>query len=225
MVRLILFDIDGTLVHTGGAGVRAFGRAFASEFGLAHGTERMRFAGRTDSGLVREFLAQHGVAPTPENFQRFFDSYVFWLDHHLDEHAGGPCPGVGEWLAGVAALPERPLLGLLTGNIRLGAQLKLRHYRLWESFVTGGFGDDHEDRNEIARIAKTRGSRRLGRELHGREVLVIGDTPLDIACARAIGARCLAVATGGATLEELQAHRPDWAVPDLTRLTPAEACC
>ena len=105
-----------------------------------------------------------------------------------------------EWLAGVAALPTQPLLGLLTGNIRLGAQLKLRHYRLWESFVTGGFGDDHEDRNEIARIAKARGSRRLGRELLGREVLVIGDTPLDIACARAIGARCLAVATGGASL-------------------------
>ena len=126
--------------------------------------------------------------------------------------------------SGVAALPTQPLLGLLTGNIRLGAQLKLRHYRLWEPFVTGGFGDDHEDRNEIARIAKARGSRRLGRELLGREVLVIGDTPLDIACARAIGARCLAVATGGATLEELQAHRPDWAVPDLTHLTPHEAC-
>lgn len=224
MIRLVLFDIDGTLLHTGGAGVRAFAQAFETEFGLRHGTERMRFAGRTDSGLVREFLTQHGVAVTPEHCRRFFDCYVHWLDHHLHQLAGGACPGVDGWLAELAALPAPPVLGLLTGNIRLGAQIKLRHYGLWEPFVTGGFGDDHEDRNEIARVAKTRASRRFGRELRGEEILVIGDTPLDIACGRAIGARCLAVATGGSKLEELQAHRPDWAVTDLTRLHPAEAC-
>ncbi len=224
VVRLVLFDIDGTLIHTGGAGVRAFARAFETEFGLRHGTEQMRFAGRTDSGLVREFLTRHGMDPTPENFRRFFDSYVHWLDHHLHELAGSACPGVDQWLTELAALPQPPLLGLLTGNIRLGAQIKLRHYGLWEPFRTGGFGDDHEDRNEIARVAKARGSQRLGHELRGDEILVIGDTPLDIACGRAIGARCLAVATGGSKLDELQAHRPDWAIPDLTHLQPAEVC-
>lgn len=224
MVRLVLFDIDGTLIHTGGAGVRAFACAFETEFGLRHGTEQMHFAGRTDSGLVREFLTRHGLDPTPENFRRFFDCYVHWLDHHLHEFAGSACSGVDQWLTELATLPEPPLLGLLTGNIRLGAQIKLRHYDLWKPFLTGGFGDDHEDRNEIAQIAKARGSRRFGRELHGEEILVIGDTPLDIACGRAIGARCLAVATGGAKLDELQTHRPDWAVADLTQLAPAEAC-
>lgn len=223
VVRLVLFDIDGTLLHTGGAGVRAFGRTFATEFGLTHGTEQMRFAGRTDSGLVREFLTLHGIPPTTENFQRFCDAYVFWLEHHLRELAGGPCPGACEWLAELTALPDPPLLGLLTGNIRLGAQIKLRHYGLWDSFVTGGFGDDHEDRNEIARVAHARGSRLLGCDLRGDEILVIGDTPLDIACGRAIGARCLAVATGGAKLDELQAHSPDWAVADLTHLSVAAA--
>jgi phosphoglycolate phosphatase-like HAD superfamily hydrolase len=225
VVRLVLFDIDGTLLHTGGAGVRAFGHAFATEFGLRHGMERMRFAGRTDSGLVREFLNSHGVDATPENFRRFFDCYVFWLDHHLRELVGGPCRGAREWLAKLTALPAPPLLGLLTGNIRLGAQIKLRHYHLWDPFVTGGFGDDHEDRNEIARVAKVRASRRLGHQLRGEEILVIGDTPLDIACGRAIGARCLAVATGWATLDELQAHRPDWAVPDLTHVPLPDALC
>ena len=121
------------------------------------------------------------------------------------------------------ALPQPPLLGLLTGNIRLGAEIKLRHFDLWDVFEIGAFGDDHEDRDRIAAMAQQRGSRILGTDLTGNEVLVIGDTPLDIRCARAIGARCLAVATGGHPLAELELHRPDRAVKDLHEITPAEA--
>jgi phosphoglycolate phosphatase len=222
MVRLVLFDVDGTLIRTGGAGVRAFARTFASEFNAADGFERLKFAGRTDPGLVREFFSFHDIAPTPANFQRFFDHYVFWLDQILNESQSEVCPGVWEFLQALQQLPQPPLLGLLTGNIRLGAEIKLRHLKLWGVFQTGGFGDDHEDRSQIAAVARDRGGRMLGAKLRGEEVLVVGDTPLDIRCARAISAKVLAVATGGSRLEELRANRPDWAIPDLRAITARE---
>ena len=222
MVRLVLFDVDGTLIRTGGAGVRAFAKTFASEFGAEDGFERMKFPGRTDPGLVREFFSFHNIAPTPENFTRFFDRYVFWLDQIMRDSQSVVCPGVWEFLHQLQRLPQSPLLGLLTGNIRLGAEIKLRHLRLWDVFQMGGFGDDDEDRGRIAAVARDRGSRVLGRELRGDEVLVVGDTPLDIGCARAIGAKVLAVATGGSRLEDLQAHQPDWAMPDLRAISARE---
>jgi phosphoglycolate phosphatase-like HAD superfamily hydrolase len=224
MIRLVLFDIDGTLVRTGGAGVKAFGRTFASEFNLGHGTERISFAGRTDTGLVKEFFRLHQIEPTAEHLDRFFNTYYFWLDQLLGELRGAVCPGARELIHELRSLPDPPTLGLLTGNVRLGAEIKLRQYDLWHLFETGGFGDDHEDRNEIARIAHQRGSHRMGRTLHGDEVLVIGDTPLDIACANAISARCLAVATGGSTLQQLKEHHPRWAVPDLKAVSARELC-
>jgi phosphoglycolate phosphatase len=222
MVRLVLFDIDGTLIRTGGAGIRAFARAFESEFKLADGFERLKFPGRTDIGLVREFLGFHQIVPTPENLQRFFECYVFWLDHLLRESQAEVCAGVWTFIQELRALAPPPLLGLLTGNIRLGAEIKLRHCDLWDVFETGAFGDEHEERNQIAAIAHQRGCRILGTNLHGDEVLVVGDTPHDIRCGRAIGARVLAVATGGARFEELQALQPDWLVRDLRAISTRE---
>jgi len=224
MVRLVLFDIDGTLVHTGGAGVKAFAKVFATEFGAHDGTERMKFAGRTDVSLVREFFGLHGIPATSENFERFFDRYVHWLDHILAHSQTAECPGVRPFITDLQTQPEPPLLGLLTGNIRLGAEIKLRHFGLWEYFETGGFADDSEDRDHIAAVAHQRASRMLGRKLRGEEIVVIGDTPLDIRCGRAIGAKVLAVATGGARYHELEVHRPEWVVEDLRNVRAAEIC-
>lgn len=214
----MLFDIDGTLIRTGGAGVKAFAKVFETEFKAVDGFERMKFGGRTDTGLVREFFGYHNIPVTPENFKRFFERYVFWLDHILKETQTTVCTGVWEFIRALQGLAQPPLIGLLTGNIRLGAEIKLRHARLWDVFVTGGFADDSEERDKIAAIAKERGSRLLNEDLQGKQVLVIGDTPLDIRCARAIGAKVLAVATGMVPIEELESHKPDWAVRDLTEV-------
>ncbi|MBP9901701.1 MAG: HAD family hydrolase [Verrucomicrobiota bacterium] len=224
MVRLVLFDIDGTLVHTGGAGIKAFARVFATEFNLTHGVERIKFAGRTDVNIVREFFFLHGISASAENFRRFFERYVFWLDHILAESQTEACPGVGQILRALRALPQPPLIGLLTGNIQLGAEIKLRHFDLWREFELGAFADDHEERDQIAHAARHRASRVLKRELRGEEIVVIGDTPLDIRCGRAIGAKVLAVATGGATLDELRPHKADWLVENLEAVTARDLC-
>jgi len=224
MVRLILFDIDGTLIRSGGAGVQAFARAFAAEFGIVDGVERLIFAGRTDSGLAREVFEAQGVPATPENFQRFYDRYMFLLAERLNHTRGSVLPGVRDFLHQLETLPRPPLIGLLTGNIRLGAEIKLRHFGLWGKFHTGGFGDDHEDRNQIAAIARDRGSRVLGEKLRGEQTVVVGDTPHDVRCGRAIGAKVLAVATGGSKHKELAAQRPDWLVADLRGLPAAVVC-
>jgi len=220
----VLFDIDGTLIRSGGAGALAFEHAFASEFGICHATHGVRFSGRTDVSLVREIFRRAGIEPAQAQFDQFFESYVFWLDHLMPQTRGETCVHVRELLDAFSRLCEPPAMGLLTGNIRLGAEIKLRWFDLWQSFALGAFADDHEDRNRLAHIAQQRGSDLLGRPLAGDDILIIGDTPADIACARAIGARCVAVATGGSKLAELEAHHPTWAVPDLRGVDAAELC-
>jgi phosphoglycolate phosphatase len=224
MVRLVLFDVDGTLIHTGGAGIKAFGRTMMSLFDCPDETERVKFAGRTDVSLARELFRLNRIEATADNFRRFFECYPFWLDHLLERCQGGVCRGVRELLDGFRALPQPPVVGLLTGNTRLGAELKLRRFDLWDYFDTGAFADDHENRNQIAAVAKRRGSQLLKKSLRGDQIVVVGDTAHDIQCGRAIGARVLAVTTGGATREQLRPHQPDWLAEDLRQITAEEVC-
>lgn len=216
--RLVLFDIDGTLIRTGGAGIKAFARTAAEVFDCPGGTSSMRFHGRTDVSLVREFLIQNAIPDNHRNVGRFLDAYLVFLDEELRYHRGKVCPGVMRLLDDLAQSEGGPLVALLTGNIRGGAGLKLGSHGLKDRFEFGAYGDDHENRNELARIAVDRGSERLGRHLCGSEVVIIGDTLADIECARSVGAYCVAVATGGNTLAELLEHSPALAVEDLTEV-------
>ena len=168
------------------------------------------------------FFPTNKSKPLPKISSAFFQAYLFWLEQMIRECEGGACHGALEFYQAIATLPEPPLIGLLTGNIRQGARIKLQHYKLWEKFPFGAFADDHEERDRIAAVARERGSAHLGHPIHGEEIVVIGDTPLDIRCARAIKAKALAVATGSFTVEELLQHAPDWAVPDLSKISVQE---
>jgi phosphoglycolate phosphatase len=196
--------------------VKAFAQTSSVMFHIPGGTGALCFAGATDLSLVRQYLKTHQLPVTQTNCERFFESYVHLLDQYLGETKNKiPCPGSLELILDFQSLRNPPLIGLLTGNIQLGAEIKLRHFNLWEFFVLGAFGCDHENRNELAAIAQRRASDHLDRQLKGEEILVIGDTPKDIACAQSIGARSLAVATGGSSLNELRPHHPTYLAQSL----------
>lgn len=219
-VRLVLFDIDGTLVRTGGAGVWAFGETAHRLYDRPGATEAMRFHGRTDRSLVCQFLREQGIPVTDAEIERFLSGYLGFLEERLDQTIGEVCPGVRELVRALKDHREAPLLGVLTGNIPMGAHLKLRAHGLEDLLGFGVFGESHECRNQLATNALSIAKERFGPGFSGADILIIGDTPADIGCARAIGARSLAVATGGDPFEELLEHSPTWAVRSLEGLDP-----
>jgi phosphoglycolate phosphatase-like HAD superfamily hydrolase len=212
---IILFDIDGTLVRTGGAGKAAMEAGLGAAFGVTELRDEVPYSGRTDTAIGRDLLRVHGIDPTPENQMKLREAYLAHLPGSLKTRGGTVCPGVPELLAAVAGRSD-VVLGLLTGNVQRGAMHKLGHFGLWDYFACGGFGDEHFDRDDVARTALARVREHVGRAVDPAEVWVIGDTPLDVSCARAIGANAVAVATGWHPVEELAECEPDLIFDDLS---------
>ncbi len=213
-MRICLFDIDGTLIRSGGAGQEAVLATLSELFGAQPQVDSVPFAGRTDRAIMTDLFRLHDIPWSQENWQRFQRSYQTRLPDFLRQRSGWVLPGVHELLA-VLQRTEEAHLGLLTGNVRAGAEQKLRHFSLWEHFQFGGYGDDHVSRDAVAHEALQNAQDTLGLPVDPDDVWVIGDTPSDVACGRAIGARVLAVTTGGYSAEELAAAGPNLLREDL----------
>ena len=228
--KLVLFDIDGTLVLTGGAGIRAMNRACEELVGHRQALANVPVAGRTDRIILTDVLRQAGQSPDDGLLDRLRDRYVEYLREEIERPGrtqnfeslgarGGVkaiMPGIRELLDALARRDD-VFLGLLTGNFHAGARIKLEHFDLWRYFRCGAFGDDSADRNDLVPFAVRRAKECGVPELSPEHILVVGDTPHDIACARAVGAVPVAVATGGFTADQLREHGADVVFQDLSR--------
>ena len=218
-MRLVLFDIDGTILWTDGVGRRAIHTALVEIFG-GTGPESYWFDGKTDRQIVRDLMRLEGHADDhiDARMDDLLDRYVTYLEQELaqPEHRPRLYDGVERLIDALDARAD-VVLGLLTGNLERGARVKLEAVGIDpDRFTINAFGSDSEHRPELPAIAQRRARERLGLDLPGDAVVVIGDTPADVACGRAIGARAIAVATGRYGVEELAAHNPSAVFRDLT---------
>lgn len=219
MTRVVLFDIDGTILLSHGAGRGAMESSLLEHFGAA-GPKSYRYDGKTDKLIVRETMRLHGLADA-EIDARMESVLERYLEHLLAALADGTRKAYA--LPGIPALIDEVeraddlVLGLLTGNVVAGARAKLGAIDLdFDRFAVGAFGSDHEDRPQLPPIARERASALLGYDVPGERLIIIGDTPADVHCGRGVGARAIAVATGGFTVDELAVHEPVATFADLT---------
>jgi len=213
-MKIVLFDIDGTLLVTNRAGSTAMHAALAEEFGVTE-PALVDFAGRTDRGIIGDFFRHHAVQDTEENVARFVAAYLRRLPSALAAQRGRVLPGVNA-LIDLLAGRDDVAVGLLTGNLERGARHKLSHFELDTYFAFGGFGDTHRERNDVARAALRAAEAHAAMVIEPSRVIVIGDTQRDIFCARSIGARAVAVATGSDSRERLAGQQPDLLIDDLS---------
>lgn len=221
-MKVCLFDIDGTLVTTGKAGKDAMIDAFLNVAQLARWEHVLEVSGKTDRGIFAELYQLHGKTVNEEDWRQFIDQYLAGLATNLPNRQGRVLEGVAALLAKLAQRDD-VLLGLLTGNVERGAALKLGHYGIDHYFAFGGFGDQHPNRDDVARAALKAAEAFHGSPIPPEDVYVIGDTPNDVKCARAIGAQAVAVATGVFSLEELSEAQPDLILPNLEDISTIEA--
>lgn len=213
-MRAVLFDIDGTLLNTRGAGRAALVAAFTQLYARPVEHE-VATSGRTDRAIARDFFRAHNIDDGEENWQRFSGAYLQHLPVQLVQRQGRLLPGVTDLLTLLAAR-EDVLVGLLTGNTREGARIKLEHFGIHERFAFGAFGDVHFERDSVAVDALHQVRGQCEQDIDPQQILVIGDTPHDIQCARHIGARVLALPTGVHPPDELAAANPDVLMDDLS---------
>jgi phosphoglycolate phosphatase len=216
VTTVLLFDIDGTLVLTGGAGSRAMSLAFQELSGIADAFLRMPMPGRTDAWLLSSACDAHAIPRDSPAIARFRDVYLRCLAIELARPGPrkGVMPGVRELLDVLSARDDM-YLALLTGNYEAAAQLKLEYFDLWRYFRCGAFGDDALDRNGLLPAVVKRIAACGGPQIAPSDAIVIGDTPLDVACAAAAGARSIAVATGSHDVEQLRGAGADVVFEDL----------
>lgn len=218
--KLLLFDIDGTLIRSAGAGRDAMNRAFRKTYGIRNGFDRIRMMGRTDPGILDEVLREHGLKWDDAQVEQFQIHYYHYLEEELKKPRQGKriCAGMDRILP---TLKDRPdlMLGLLTGNWRYGAYLKLRHFMLDDYFTIGAFGDDSTDRNLLVPVALERFRMQMRFPVRPENTWVIGDTPFDIQCGKPHCTRTIGVATGVHTLKELIAEKPDHAFEDFSEVS------
>lgn len=210
---VFLFDIDGTLIKTGGAGGTALMEAFAETFGVRD-PQQVPFSGRTDRGIVQNLFRLHDVQDSSDNWERLRGEYLERLQRYLPLCPGEVLPGVRHLLDRLRQTPD-VAVGLLTGNTFEGARLKLEHYGLMHHFLFGGYGDRHVDRDCVASEALEACHVHLDGQSGEGPIWVVGDTPLDVCCARAIGAKAVAVATGWNNYQSLEEAEPDLLLNDL----------
>ena len=221
--RLLLFDIDCTLLNTGGAGMNAFHGAIEDLYAdnlIGGNSLSLDMAGSTDSGLVIEIFKSLGIEDSVKERKVFFDTYLSKLNSNLSssKFAGHLLPGVDTLLKELSVNFQihGVYTGLLTGNLEEGAKMKVEHFGIGEHFTFGAYGCDHHDRNKLGPIALERAYEEHDRNFDPENVIVIGDTPKDIKCAKAFGAKVLAVATGSFTCNELSQYEPDFVIEDLS---------
>ncbi len=211
---LILWDIDGTLVLTGGAGERALVRATKTVLGHDLEIGEIDWAGRTDRRIAEMILEYFGRPVAPVATEAFVAAYLDFLPEEMPARQGEILPGITELVTRIAAAEEYTQ-GLLTGNMERGARIKLGHFDLWHHFPFGAFADDGIDRNSLGPRALEKAATHRGAPFAPERVFIVGDTPHDIACGHAAGVRTVAVATGKYPAEALKEHGPTALFEDL----------
>lgn len=219
MKRLVLFDIDGTLLSAGGAGARAVRDAMLQVYGETGQIGGYNMGGRTDPQIVRELLTAVGysVQDVEARLDALWELYIRNLRRELAGKPIEPLPGVPELLHRLEHSGDPTVLGLLTGNVKEGARLKVDAAGLgFDRFRVGAYGSDHWRRPELPAVAARRARETTGIDFAGKEIVIVGDTPFDISCGAHLGVRTIATATGTHSAQDLASHGPDYLFDDLS---------